>query len=93
MERRTGTRNVNGQPRIESIDPAFAMPGGEVRINGSGLTAIKAQRPTVKFGEFEGAIIVGSQQRTNGNPDTEVAIEPPIRSMALGIVSIRPCRT
>ncbi len=62
MERRTGTRNVNGQPRIESIDPAFALPGGEVRISGSSLTAAKAERPVVRFGEFEGAIIVGSQQ-------------------------------
>jgi sugar lactone lactonase YvrE len=62
MERRTGTRNVNGQPRIESIDPAFALPGGEVRISGSALVAAKAERPTVRFGEFEGAIIVGSRQ-------------------------------
>jgi sugar lactone lactonase YvrE len=62
MERRTGTRNVNGQPRIESIDPAFALPGGEVRISGSALATIKAERPTVRFGEFEGAIIVGSRQ-------------------------------
>ncbi len=62
MERRTGARNVNGNPRIESIDPAFALPGGEVRISGSGLTASKAEQPTVRFGEFEGSIIVGSQQ-------------------------------
>lgn len=62
MERRTGTRNVNGHPRIESIDPAFALPGGEVRISGSGLSPAKAQRPIVRFGEFEGSVIVGSQQ-------------------------------
>ena len=61
MERRT-VRNVNGQPRIESIDPAFALPGGEVRINGSGLTTAKAERPTVMFGDSEGSIIVGSKQ-------------------------------
>ncbi len=61
MERRT-VRNVNGQPRIESIDPAFALPGGEVRINGSGLTAAKAERPTVMFGDSEGSIIVGTKQ-------------------------------
>jgi sugar lactone lactonase YvrE len=62
MERRTGTKNVNGQPRIESIDPAFALPGGEVRISGSGLTAVNAERPIVKFGGFEGSIIVGARQ-------------------------------
>ncbi|MFZ0705008.1 MAG: SBBP repeat-containing protein [Candidatus Korobacteraceae bacterium] len=60
MERRI-VRNVNGNPRIESIDPAFALPGGEVRISGSGLTAAKT-RPTVMFGDSEGSIIVGSQQ-------------------------------
>ena len=61
MERRT-VRNVNGNPRIESIDPAFALPGGEVRISGSGLTSAKAERPTVMFGEAEGSIIVSTQQ-------------------------------
>ncbi len=61
MERRT-VRNVNGQPRIESIDPAFALPGGEVRINGSGLTAAKAERTTVMFGDSEGSVIVGTKQ-------------------------------
>jgi sugar lactone lactonase YvrE len=62
MERRTGAKNVNGQPRIESIDPAFALPGGEVRISGSGLASVKAEQPVVRFGKFEGSVIVGSQQ-------------------------------
>jgi sugar lactone lactonase YvrE len=62
MERKTGARNVNGYPRIESIDPGFALPGGEVRISGSGLSPGKAERAVVRFGEFEGSIIVGSQQ-------------------------------
>jgi sugar lactone lactonase YvrE len=61
MERRTA-RNVNGHPYIESIDPAFALPGGEIRISGSGLTSARAERPTVKFGDTEGSIIVGSRQ-------------------------------
>jgi sugar lactone lactonase YvrE len=62
MERRTGAKNVNGQPRIESIDPAFALPGGEVRISGSGLTGTSTERPIVRFGEFVAPIIVGAQQ-------------------------------
>ncbi len=62
MERRTGAKNVNGQPRIESIDPGFALPGGEVRISGSSLTPAGAQRPIVHFGEVEGSVIVGSRQ-------------------------------
>jgi len=62
MERKTGARNVNGQPRIESIDPGFALPGGEIRISGSHLAAANAERPKVRFGKLEGSIIVGSQQ-------------------------------
>src|SRR5215831_12925397 len=62
MERRTGVKNVNGQPRIDAIEPAFALPGGEVRISGSGLTPATAERPVVRFGEFEGSVIVGSRQ-------------------------------
>ncbi len=62
MERRTGAKNVNGNPRIESIDPAFALPGGEVRINGSELVPPKSERPVVRFGDVEGSVIVGSKQ-------------------------------
>jgi sugar lactone lactonase YvrE len=62
MERKIGTKNVNGVPRIESIDPAFALPGGEVRISGSSLSPRATQRPTVNFGEVEGTVIVGTPQ-------------------------------
>jgi sugar lactone lactonase YvrE len=62
MERRAGIKNVNGYPRIEAIDPAFALPGGEVRISGSGLASRQAERPTVSFGELEGTVIIGAQQ-------------------------------
>jgi sugar lactone lactonase YvrE len=60
MERKTGAKNVNGFPRIESIDPAFALPGGEVRISGSGLSSPQPERPIVSFGEVQGSVIVGS---------------------------------
>lgn len=62
MERKTGAKNVNGIPRIESIDPAFALPGGEVRISGSGLSSRTTERPTVSFGDVEGSVIVGAPQ-------------------------------
>jgi sugar lactone lactonase YvrE len=62
MERKTGAKNVNGVPRIDSIDPAFALPGGEVRISGAGLGSRSPERPTVIFGEVEGSVIVGSPQ-------------------------------
>ena len=40
--------------------PACALAGGEVRILGSGLRPQELLRPKVKFGEFEGPIVVSS---------------------------------
>jgi sugar lactone lactonase YvrE len=61
-ERKTGTKNVNGQPHIEAIDPVCAMPGGEIRIVGSGLGPRELRRPRVRFGEVEGAVVISSDQ-------------------------------
>ena len=44
-ERILGKKNVNGKPHIESIVPAAALPGGEVRISGSGLKPPDLNRP------------------------------------------------
>ena len=62
MDRKTGTKNVNGKPHIDAIDPVCAMPGGEVRILGSGLGAHDLRRPRVSFGDVDGAVIVSSEQ-------------------------------
>jgi IPT/TIG domain len=59
-DRLQGRKNVNGRPRIEAIDPAAVLPGGEVRIIGKGLRPIDLHRPTVKFGEVEGAVVVSA---------------------------------
>lgn len=61
-ERKAGMKNVNGQPHIESIDPACALPGGEVRIVGSGLGPRELRRPRVSFGEMDGAVVISSDQ-------------------------------
>lgn len=61
-ERRTGSKNVNGQPHIEAIDPVCALPGGEIRIVGSGLGPRELRRPKVSFGEVEGAVVISSDQ-------------------------------
>ncbi len=61
-ERKTGTKNVNGKPHIDSIDPVCALPGGEIRIIGSGLSPRQLQRPRVRFGDVDGAVIIGSEQ-------------------------------
>lgn len=62
MERKTGTKNVNGKPRIDLIDPVCALPGGEIRIVGSGLGPHDLRRPRVSFGEVDGAVIISSEQ-------------------------------
>jgi sugar lactone lactonase YvrE len=59
-ERILGKKNVNGGPHIESVSPAFALTGGEVRIVGSGLRPPELLRPRVKFGDLEAPIVVSS---------------------------------
>jgi sugar lactone lactonase YvrE len=55
-----GKKNVNGKPHIESVSPAAALPGGEIRINGSSLRPAELRRPRVQFGEMEGAVVISS---------------------------------
>ena len=59
-ERFLGKRNVNGRPRIERVDPPAALPGGEVRIVGSGLKPPELARPRVQIDEVEAPIVVSS---------------------------------
>ena len=59
-DRILGKKNVNGGPRIEMVTPSLALAGGELRITGSGLRPPDLHRPKVKFGDFEGAVIVSS---------------------------------
>jgi hypothetical protein len=59
-DRILGKKNVNGGPRIDSVTPACALAGGEVRIIGSGLRPQELLRPKVKFGEFEAPVVISS---------------------------------
>jgi hypothetical protein len=59
-DRILGRKNVNGGPHIESVAPECALTGGEVRIKGSGLRPQELLRPKIKFGEFEGPVVVSS---------------------------------
>lgn len=54
--------NVNGNPHIDAIEPACAMPGGEVRILGRGLGPRDLRRPAVRFGDVDGSIVIASNQ-------------------------------
>jgi len=59
-DRLLGKKNVNGKPHIESVSPASALPGGEIRINGSSLRPAELKRPRVLFNEVDGAIVISS---------------------------------
>jgi len=61
-DRLLGRENVgfNGKPHIEAVAPGFALPGGEVRISGHRLRPHELRRPSVRFGEIEGSVVVSS---------------------------------
>jgi hypothetical protein len=59
-DRLLGKKNVNGNPHIEAVVPGAALPGGEVRITGSGLRPQDLRRPAVRFGEVEGSVVISA---------------------------------
>lgn len=59
-DRILGKKSVNGKPHIEAVAPSFALPGGEIRIVGSGLRPAELRRPQVRFGELEGSVVISS---------------------------------
>jgi sugar lactone lactonase YvrE len=59
-DRLLGKKNVNGKPHIEAVAPSFALPGGEGRIIGRGLRPPELRRPSVRFGEIEGSVLISS---------------------------------
>lgn len=52
---------ANGIPRIESIWPAAAIPGGDVVIHGSGFAPRNHSRPAVRFGDLEGSVVLAGE--------------------------------
>jgi sugar lactone lactonase YvrE len=61
-DRLLGKKNVNGKPLIEAVAPNFALPGGEVRIIGKSLRPHELSRPSVRFGEIEGSVLISSDE-------------------------------
>ena len=55
-----GKKNVNGNPHIEGVYPAAALPGGEVRILGRGFRSPDLRRPQVRFGEVEASVVISA---------------------------------
>ncbi|HKT25129.1 MAG TPA: IPT/TIG domain-containing protein [Terriglobales bacterium] len=56
-----GKRHLNGKPHISSINPPFALPGGEVRISGSGFRGHEMRRPRVTFGDELGGVVIAAE--------------------------------
>lgn len=51
-------KSSEARPQITDVSPVAAIPGGEFQIRGKGLAA--TARPTVRFGEVAGPIVIGS---------------------------------
>ena len=51
---------TNGAPRIESVKPAAALPGGELSIRGNGFAVRNHTRPQVQFGAAEGSLVMAA---------------------------------
>jgi sugar lactone lactonase YvrE len=52
-----------GKPLIEQVVPRAAISGGEISIQGSGFTENGRSRPTVRFGDRLGNLLVSSPTR------------------------------
>src|ERR1700723_1746444 len=52
---------MTASPRIESIKPAAALPGGEVAIPGSGFGTRNHARPLVQFGAAEASLVLAAE--------------------------------
>jgi hypothetical protein len=75
-ERLLGKKNVNGKPHIETVSPDCALPGGEVRIVGKSLRPHELQRPSVRFGEVEGSVLISSDEFLIARVPDEAASGP-----------------
>jgi sugar lactone lactonase YvrE len=54
---------MNGVPRIESVKPGAALPGGEVALLGSGFGSRNHTRAEVQFGATDAIVVLASENR------------------------------
>jgi len=50
----------NSRPYIASVDPPFALPGGEIRIRGQHLMGVEPRRPNVRLGETDATVTLAT---------------------------------
>ena len=48
----------DSRPLIEEVSPVAAIPGGEFRVRGKGLTG--GERPVARFGDLPASVVIGS---------------------------------
>lgn len=51
---------MTSTPKIESVKPGAALPGGEIAIRGSGFATRNHARPQVQFGSAEGSLVLAA---------------------------------
>lgn len=51
------------RPRIESLSPPAAIPGGDFELRGSALAPTPGVRPVVRFGAVPGRLVVSAEDR------------------------------
>lgn len=52
-----------GKPLVERVKPQAAIPGGEISVFGKDLVSNGNSRPTVRFGEQPGSVLLSSPNR------------------------------
>jgi sugar lactone lactonase YvrE len=50
----------NSRPYIASVDPPFALPGGEIRIRGQHLMSMELRHPSVRLGDTDAAVTLAT---------------------------------
>jgi len=62
--RSTGkTHKAEGKPLVERVTPQAAIPGGEISVHGKGFVSNGNSRPTVRFGDQPGNVLLSSSNR------------------------------
>ncbi|HEX5411950.1 MAG TPA: IPT/TIG domain-containing protein [Terriglobia bacterium] len=51
------------KPLVERVTPQAAIPGGEISIHGKGFIVNGSNRPTVRFGDQSGSLLLSSSSR------------------------------
>src|SRR5690348_13084943 len=50
-------------PRIDSVEPNAALPGGEIEVLGSNLGAVSFRRPVAMLGDLAASVLMSRSRR------------------------------